>query len=96
MANYRLSEKADQDLDDIFLYSFESFGLEKADDYLDSLITRLHNISNSPMMYPEAQDVQRGIRCSVHSPHTIYYRLIDKEVEIIRILRQQDVTKAIP
>jgi toxin ParE1/3/4 len=85
MANYKLSKEADQDLDDIYYYTFQNFGPGQADDYFDSLMTRLHNISNNPMMYPEAQDVQKGIRCSVHAAHTIYYRLIEKEVVIIRI-----------
>jgi toxin ParE1/3/4 len=96
MTGYKLSNKADQDLDEIYSYSFVNFGPQQADKYYDSLLDQLDKIASNPARYPVAQDVKQGIRRSVHDPHTIYYQQITGGVEIIRILRQQDVSTALP
>lgn len=90
MGIYRLTTKADEDLADLYQYGIETFGQIHADSYFDSLISRLDAIGDAPMQF-QASDYREGYRRSVHSPHTIYYRIIDSEmVEIVRILRGQD------
>jgi len=38
--NYQLRRVAEKDLEDIWLYSFEMWGVEQADSYIRSLIAR--------------------------------------------------------
>lgn len=90
MGAYRLTAKADEDLASLYRYGIETFGLDRADSYFDSLIVRLDVIGEAPMQFQKS-DYRDGYRRSVHPPHTIYYRIIDTEmVEIVRILRGQD------
>ena len=44
MADYTLSNKADADLDAIYVYSFETFGEDKADAYAADVISYLIQI----------------------------------------------------
>lgn len=94
MGAYRLTRKADEDLAGLYRYGIETFGIERADRYFDSLIARLEEIADGPRQFQET-DYREGYRRSVHHPHTIYYRIIAPElVEIVRILRAQDPGKA--
>ena len=40
MIGYRLSEKADEDFESIYLYGFLNFGLLQADAYADGMVER--------------------------------------------------------
>lgn len=95
MASYRLTRKADADLAGLYRYGIENFGLERADRYYDSLISRLEDIGSDPLRFPKI-DYREGYRRSVHAPHTIYYRIVEPGlVEIVRILRGQDPREAL-
>lgn len=90
MGTYRLTQKADDDLAGLYRYGIENFGLARADAYYDSLMLKLAEIGDAPMMF-QASDYCDGYRRGVHPPHTIYFRVIDDGmVEIVRILRGQD------
>lgn len=90
MGKYRLTKKADSDLAGLYRYGIQEFGIARADKYYDSLLERLKEIADSPLLF-QAIDYREGYRRSVHLPHTIYYQVIDPEyVEIVRILRGQD------
>ena len=90
MAAYRLTRKADADLESLYRHGIQTFGIQRADRYFDSLLARLGQIAASPLQF-QASDYREGYRRSVHSPHTIYFRIIAPEtVEIVRILRGQD------
>ena len=95
MGAYRLTRKADADLAGLYRYGIQNFGIERADRYFDSLLTRLEAIAERPLQF-QTSDYREGYRRSVHPPHTIYYRIIDSEmVEIVRILRGQDPREAL-
>ncbi|MBF9052170.1 type II toxin-antitoxin system RelE/ParE family toxin [Roseobacter sp. HKCCD9010] len=90
MGAYRLTAKADEDLTNLYRYGIETFELARADNYFDSLIVHLTEISDAPMQFQKS-DYREGYRRSVHHPHTIYYRIINSDlVEVVRILRGQD------
>lgn len=90
MGAYRLTAKADEDLANLYRYGIETFGLNRADSYFDSVVVRLGAIGDAPMQFQKS-NYRDGYQRSVHPPRTIYYRIIDAEmVEIVRILRSQD------
>ncbi|MEP4196762.1 MAG: type II toxin-antitoxin system RelE/ParE family toxin [Aliishimia sp.] len=94
MAAYRLTKQADADLAGLYRYGIKEFGIKRADRYYDSLLVRLEDITETPLLLQKT-DYRSGYRRSVHPPHTIYYRVIDPEtVEIVRILRGQDPREA--
>lgn len=95
MASYRLSERADEDYESIYLYGALTFGLEQAEVYATGMQIRFEQLSNQPLLYPAIDHVRPGYRLSVYGSHAIYYRIDDDDVLIVRILRNQDVGTAL-
>ena len=90
--DYKLSKAAEGDLLDIANYGDENFGISASDEYRDKLIKRFDLIAEQPYLYPNVDHIYQGYRRSVLGSHSIYYRIIDTHIEIIRILRSQDVS----
>jgi toxin ParE1/3/4 len=95
MATYRLSKRADDDFESIYIYGVLTFGLEKAECYAAGLQRRFEQIAVKPLLYPIIDQVTHAYRRSVYGAHTIYYRLDDESVFIVRILRSQDPAAAL-
>jgi len=91
MANYRLSKEADEDLDHIFDYGIDEFGLEKALSYVDGMTKRFSDIAETPLFWQAVDAIRVGYRRSVYKSHSIYYRIDLNEVVIVRILGRQDL-----
>ncbi len=95
MVGYRLSKRADEDFESIYMYGALTFGLEQADAYATGMQARFEQLANQPCLYPAVDHVRPGYRSSVYGSHAIYYRMVDDGVLIVRILRGQDVGTAL-
>lgn len=95
MGNYRLSNRADEDFEAIFVYGFLTFGLKQAEQYAAGLEARFEQIAHQPRLYPEVDHIKAGYRLSVYGSHSIYYCLDEHGALIVRILRNQDVGRAL-
>ncbi len=84
--NCRFSNAADQDLDDIYDFSVEQFGLYQADSYVESLIARCEQIGQFPKMGVLRPEISKNIRLVVHASHLIFYTIMKEYVWIVRIL----------
>ena len=67
MAGYRLSEKAIRDLDLLYEFGIEQFGLEQADRYCEGLVVRLQEIARNPRLSPAVEHVYPGLRRVAHA-----------------------------
>lgn len=95
MAIYRLSQRADQDFFDIYVFGVMNFGLEQAEAYAAGMQARFAQIADKPRLYQAVDDIRPGYRRSVYGSHAIYYRMDDDGVLIVRILRGQNLTTAL-
>lgn len=95
MGSYRLSRKASQDLGRILEYGMDQFGLEQALIYYDSLQNRFDEIADNPFLYPAVDHIRKGYRRSVCGSHSIYYRMDNQTVEIMRLINREDIRKAL-
>ncbi len=94
MASYSFSRKADADLDRIYDYGVQAFGVTQADIYFGTLFDRFDLIAQEPFIYPIAYDYNPQYRKSVCGTDTVFYRVqADNSVLIIRILGRQDMEK---
>ena len=91
MASYRLREKADEDLGRLYEYGVIHYGQDRADRYYDGLIERFEQLAENPRLYPAVDHIRPGYRRSVYGCHSIYYRIDQDEIVIVRILGQQDL-----
>ncbi|MEP1094499.1 MAG: type II toxin-antitoxin system RelE/ParE family toxin [Cyclobacteriaceae bacterium] len=94
MANYNLSQPAEIDLEDIFDYSYDQFGIDQAIAYQNQLFDTLGRPGNFPESGISRDDIRKGLRFTISGGHIIFYRLKKQEVFILRILHHsRDVKK---
>lgn len=92
--SYKLSKAAEGDLFNIALYGNANFGIVASDAYRDKLTNRFELIAEQPYLFPGVDHILQGYRRSVCGVHSIYYRVSDDGIEIIRILRSQNIDTA--
>ena len=94
MPKYRLTQKAEHDLLNIALYGIGQFGVDRSRRYYDKPEERFDELAERPERYPLVEHIRKGYRRSVCGVHSIYYRIDQDGVEIVRVLSRQDLTKA--
>ena len=91
MNEYRLSLKADNDLDDITDYTLEVWGETQAKVYVTELLQGLRPLADKPSLGRNASEYGFLLRRYNYKGHAIFYELTDKGIFIVRILgRRQD------
>lgn len=85
---YKLSRAAARDIEIILERSIIDFGFKQTDLYSISLEKCLNLINKNPNMGAGAGDIHPDYRRFRHSSHVIFYRIIDNDVFIIRILHK--------
>jgi len=86
MVDYTLSNKADADLDAIYVYSFQTFGEAQADAYAAEVISSLNNLANLPETGRRRDDIQPGLFSIPCARHVIFYTMEDDGIFVVRIL----------
>lgn len=80
MATYNLPESAEKDLERIWLYGLQEYGLDQADKYYHALFDRFEEIAINPLSYPSVNHIREGYRRCVCGVDAIYYRIAKGEV----------------
>lgn len=86
-----ISKEALNDLEKIWLYTYETWSFEQADRYINLLMDEIDYISANPKSGKDFSHARKGYyRIKVRS-HFIFYKIYlnKNELEIIRILHQQ-------
>ncbi len=88
---YIISNVASQDLENIWLYTFENWSKEQADRYFNLIMDEIEYISNISDSGNDYSQIRKGYLQSRIKSHFIFYRINKKKklVEIIRVLHQR-------
>lgn len=88
---YKISNEASNDLEKIWLYTFEIWSEEQADHYFNLLMDEIEYLSKNPKSGKDYSEIRKGYFRSRVKSHFIFYKINFKneEIEIIRILHQQ-------
>lgn len=86
MAEYRLSEKADDDLRQIYLFSYEQFGEAQADTYLLGLEERFRTLAEQPTLGKKIDHIRAGYFRYEYMRHSIFYTLHEEGILVVRVL----------
>lgn len=88
--NYSISEKAFEDIENIWLYTVETWSAEQADRYYNLIFDEINYIARNPLSGRDVSRIRKNYRCSQVKSHLIFYRCKEsgENVEIIRILHQ--------
>jgi toxin ParE1/3/4 len=92
---YRISQQAIEDLDKIWIYTFNKWSKEQADRYYDLIIAEIEFIAYNYLIGKPAEQTRKNYRVTKIKSHLIFYRKEENEiVEIVRILHQRmDIKK---
>lgn len=85
---YRIRALAQADLESIWLYTFEQWGITQADSYLEALIQRFEWLAENPSLGKRRDDVKQGYFCFPEGRYLVFYILVNDQVEIIGIPHQ--------
>lgn len=86
---YRISEKAIEDLEKIWLYTLKIWSLEQADRYHELIINEIEFIAGNFNLSRKMNYVRSKYRMSKVKSHLIFFKKADDDlIEIIRILHQ--------
>ena len=91
MGNYRLTEAAKADLRRIYRFGFERFGEVEADNYYAGPFDRFDSIAENPNQYPAVDHIRQGYRRCVYRSDSVYFRVTDEGVEIMRVIGMQEL-----
>lgn len=90
MAKYFLTNKAVDDLTEIWNYSFEEWSEQQADKYYQMLIDYCMEIAQNPKLGKNYDGIMTTLFGFKVTRHIIFYRKISSsEIEIIRILHER-------
>ncbi len=91
MANYRISNSAKEDLIRIHHFGVKKFGMSQADKYFETFFNYFEIIAERPYAFEAVDFIKPGYRRCVCGSDTIYYKINNETVDIIAIVRMQDL-----
>jgi toxin ParE1/3/4 len=90
MVRYILTNKAVDDLTQIWNYTFDKWSENQADIYYHMLLENCKELACNPNLGKDFSAIIQNLLGFKAGRHIIFYRIIaDNEIEIIRILHEQ-------
>ncbi len=79
---------AREDLQEIWRYTFEQWGIEQAERYLGALFTCFEDLAANPQLGRERDDIKAGYRSFPQGRHVVFYTVGESSIQIIGIVQQ--------
>ena len=97
MAKVILRQKAIDDLNDIWDYTFEKWSAKQADKYYTTIKLTCNDIGQNPHVGKEYDGINKNLLGLKSGKHIIFYQLFsENKIEVIRILHERmDLKKRI-
>lgn len=89
MTKSTLSRRAFSDLNKIWQYTFEYWGVDQADKYVRGLKAAIDSLGENSKLGHECDYIREGYRKHYCGSHVIFFRISSNNVKIIRILHQK-------
>lgn len=85
---YLLSPLAENDLEDIWLYTYQAWSRDQADRYHASIISAIEGLASGDRKSRDASDIRESYRRYSAGRHVIFFRDDDDAIIVVRILHQ--------
>ncbi len=86
--DYSLRALAQVDLEEIWLFTYEEWGIDQADKYLNLLFSRFIWLAENPLIGKKRDDIKAGYYCFPEGMHLVFYTLTQNGIDIIGIPHQ--------
>lgn len=94
MAEYRLTPAAEMDMEDIWRYTAQTWSLQQANEYTDTLTTVFDELAAWPSRARACDEIRKGYRRISIEHHMVYLTVELYGVAIVRILHKaMDATR---
>jgi toxin ParE1/3/4 len=87
--SYRLSLRAEQDLEEIWAYTFCTWSREQADQYHADIIAAIEGLARGERNGRSVHDIRAGYLKYAVGLHFLFYRLTADHLDVVRILHQR-------
>ena len=89
--NYKISQEANLDIENIWIYTFKNWSLEQADRYINQIINEIEYLTEYPQSGKNYSQIRTGYFRSRINTHFIFYKINIRleQIEIISILHQR-------
>jgi len=88
IGNYRIRSLAQSDLESIWLYTLEQWGVDQANTYLEAIIKRFDWLVENPLLGKNRNDIKEGYYCFPEGMHLVFYLIKETQLEIIGVPHQ--------
>jgi len=89
--NYKINLEAKEDLRQIYSYGYHKWGVKQADKYFNQLFNCFDNICQNHHQFPQVNEIRQGYKRCVCGVDTIYFRLNNDIIEIMRVIGSQEI-----
>jgi toxin ParE1/3/4 len=72
---YKISTAALEDLEKIWLYTFENWSFEQADHYYNLIMNKIEFLAKKPKSGKDFNDIRKGYFRSQVKSHFIFYKI---------------------
>jgi toxin ParE1/3/4 len=86
---HTLRQLAENDLEEIWLYSLQEWGVDQADKYIRALLSRFSWLSENPTIGKHRTDIKPGYYSFPEGRHVIFYTLTSYGIDVIGIPHQR-------
>ncbi|MBP1672836.1 MAG: type toxin-antitoxin system RelE/ParE family toxin [Bacteroidetes bacterium] len=86
---YKIREKALEDLENIWLYTLKNWSIEQADRYYNLIFDEIEYVAAFPLSGRDFSIIRKNYRYTKVESHIIFYKYFkNKEIEVVRILHK--------
>ena len=90
MTEYIISEKALEDINNIWIYTAENWSVEQADRYYNLIIDEIEYIVGNLNMVRDFGKIRKSYKYSKVKSHLIFFKKDKKnEIEVVRVLHER-------
>ena len=90
MAEYIISEKALEDLNNIWIYTAENWSIEQANRYYNLIIDEIEYVSENFEKTKDFGNIRKNYKFSKVKSHLVFYKKTENiEMEVVRILHER-------
>jgi toxin ParE1/3/4 len=90
VSRYLLSPAAQADLEQIWDYTHDRWGVDQAEEYLRELQRAIERAAANPQIGRACDEIRRGYRKLVAGSHTLFYRVsAEGAIDVVRVLHQR-------
>lgn len=88
MLTLNVTPRAESDFIGIWVYACEEWGVDQADNYVDRLEAGMKRLIDHPSLGANYDHVFSGYRKLQVEHHVVFYRLLESEVLVVRVLHE--------